>query len=105
MDEALWDTARQHAYGSLGLDPDPELGFEGVRGLRELADFGEAYQVRRLRQAGYSWAQIASWAGVTAQALHKKHSRGGTPGSQFQSEVPAPPTATSELWDARDRLV
>ena len=56
------------------LDPDPDLGFAGVgvRALRELADSCEAYQVRRLRQAGYSWAKIGSWAGVTPQALHKE---------------------------------
>ncbi len=41
MDEALRDMARHHAYGSLGLDADPELGFAGVRALRELADFCE----------------------------------------------------------------
>jgi hypothetical protein len=30
MDEALWEIARHDAYGSLGLDPDPELAFAGV---------------------------------------------------------------------------
>ncbi len=76
MDEALWEMARQHAYGSLGLDPDPELGFAGVRALRELAEFCESYQVRRLREAGHSWARIATFAGVSPQALHKKHAHG-----------------------------
>jgi len=28
---------------SLGLDSDPELGFAGVRALRQLADFCESY--------------------------------------------------------------
>jgi hypothetical protein len=40
-----------------------------------MADFCERYQVRRLRQAGHTWAEIAGWAGVSAQALHKKHAR------------------------------
>ncbi len=79
MDEALWEMARHHAYGSLGLDPDPELGFAGVRALRELADFCESYQVGRLRDAGHSWARIAALAGVSPQALHKKHARAMTP--------------------------
>ncbi len=67
--------ARHNAYGSLGLDPDPELAFAGVRALRELADFCEGYQVRRLREAGHSWARIAGWAGVSPQAAHKKYAR------------------------------
>jgi hypothetical protein len=40
-----------------------------------MADFCEAYQVSRLRQAGHGWAEIARWAGVSAQALHKKHAQ------------------------------
>ena len=67
--------ARQHAYGSLGLDPDPELAFAGVRALWELADFCEGYQVRGLREAGHSWARIAAWAGVSPQAAHKKYAQ------------------------------
>jgi len=73
MDEELLEMARHHAYGSLGLGPDPELAFAGARALRELADFCEGYQVRRLREGGHSWAAIAAWAGVSPQALHKKH--------------------------------
>ena len=65
-------TARD-PYGALGLENDPELAFAGIRALRQMADFCETYQVRRLRQAGHSLAEIASWAGVSAQALHKKH--------------------------------
>ena len=75
MDEELLEMARHHAYGSLGLDPDPELAFIGVRALRELADFCEGYQVGRLREAGHSWAAIAAWAGVSPQALHKKYAQ------------------------------
>jgi hypothetical protein len=73
MEDALWEIARHHAYGSLGLDSDPELGFAGVRALRELAAFCETYQFRQARAAGHSWAKIASWAGVSPQALHKKY--------------------------------
>ena len=75
MDEELLEMARHHAYGSLGLDPDPALAFVGVRALRALAEFCEGYQVRRLRGVGHSWARIAAWAGVSPQAVHKKYAR------------------------------
>ena len=67
--------AQHHAYGSLGLEQDPELAFAGVRALRELAEFCEGYQVRRLREAGQTWAAIAAWAGVSPQAVHKKYAQ------------------------------
>ena len=62
-------------YGALGLEDDPQLAFAGIRALRHMADFCETYQVRRLGEAGHTWAEIAGWAGVSAQALHKKHAR------------------------------
>ena len=34
MDEVLLEIARHHAYGSLGLEHDPELAFAGVLGPR-----------------------------------------------------------------------
>jgi hypothetical protein len=67
-------TARD-PYGALGLEDDPELAFVGIRALRRMAEFCESYQVRRLRQAGHTWAEISTWAGVSAQALHKKHAQ------------------------------
>jgi hypothetical protein len=71
-------TARD-PYGALGLEDDPELGFAGIRALRQMAAFCERYQVRQLRQAGHTWAEIAGWAGVSPQALHKKHAGCETP--------------------------
>jgi len=67
------DMARRQPYAALAVDADPDLGFADIRALRDLAEFCETYQVRRLWEAGHSWAQIAAWAGVSAQALHKKH--------------------------------
>ena len=67
-------TARD-PYGALGLEDDPELAFAGIHALHYMADFCESYQVRRLRQAGHTWAEIAAWASVSAQAIHKKHAR------------------------------
>jgi hypothetical protein len=65
--------AKHPAYDTFGLDQNPEIAFLGVKALRELADFCESYQVDRLRQAGHSWARMVWWAGVSSQALHKKH--------------------------------
>jgi hypothetical protein len=56
-------------------NPDPQLGILGVRALFELADFCEAYQVRRQREEGHTWGRIATFAGVNAQALHKKYAQ------------------------------
>jgi hypothetical protein len=58
-----------------GLAPRSRTGLRWVRALRELADFCEGYQVRRLREAGHSWARIAAWAGVSPQAVHKKYAQ------------------------------
>jgi hypothetical protein len=74
-DDQLMKTAGRDPYGELGLDDDPQVAFAGVRALRQLAEFCERYQVSRLRKAGHTWAEIAGWAGVSAQALHKKHAR------------------------------
>lgn len=51
------------------------MAFADIRALRQLAEFRERYQVGRLREVGQTWAEIASWAGVNAQALHKKHAK------------------------------
>jgi hypothetical protein len=72
-DDQVMETAGRHPYGALGLDDDPQVAFTGVLALRQLAEFCERYQVSRLREAGHTWSEIAGWAGVSAQALHKKH--------------------------------
>ncbi len=74
-DDQLMETAARDPYGALGLDDDPEVAFAGVRALRQLAEFCERCQVSRLREVGHMRAEIAGWAGVSTQALHKKHTR------------------------------
>ncbi len=54
---------------------DPEKGLRAVRALRELADRLETLQVRRARNLGWSWEQIATALGVSRQAAHKKHGK------------------------------
>lgn len=64
MDQALADSA---------ASDDPGVGLRAVRSLRELADRLEALQVRRARELGWSWQEVADALGVTRQAVHKKH--------------------------------
>jgi len=75
---------------ALGFDSDPMLAFIGIRALRDEADFCEAYQVKRARAAGHTWAEIATWAGVSAQALHKKHARGIDDDREPYRSIPLP---------------
>lgn len=54
---------------------DPATGLRAVAGLRRLADDLEARQVRRAREAGWSWQQIGDALGVSRQAVHKRYRR------------------------------
>lgn len=54
---------------------DPRAGLRAVRSLRELADRLETLQVRRARELGWSWQEVADALGVSKQAVHKKHRR------------------------------
>jgi hypothetical protein len=54
---------------------DPEIGLRGVASLRALLEAVEELQVRRARELGWSWQQIASLLGVSKQAVHQKHGR------------------------------
>ena len=56
-------------------DPDPRVGLRAVRALRRLLEHLEQTQVRRARDLGWSWQEIAEVLGVSRQAVHKKHGR------------------------------
>ena len=55
---------------------DPEVGLRGVASLRALLETVEELQVRRARELGWSWQQIASLLGVSKQAVHQKYGKG-----------------------------
>jgi hypothetical protein len=52
---------------------DPAVGLRAVASLRTLADATEELHVRRAREQGWSWQQIASLLQVSKQALHQKY--------------------------------
>jgi hypothetical protein len=56
---------------------DPEVGLRGVASLRALLEAVEELQVRRARELGWSWQQIAALLGVSKQAVHQKYGRDG----------------------------
>jgi DNA-directed RNA polymerase specialized sigma24 family protein len=55
---------------------DPEVGLRGVASLRSLLEAVEELQVRRARELGWSWQQIAALLGVSKQAVHQKYGKG-----------------------------
>ena len=55
---------------------DPEIALRGVASLRALLEAVEELQVRRARELGWSWQQIAALLGVSKQAVHQKYSTG-----------------------------
>lgn len=54
-------------------DGDPLVGLTAVTQLRGEVERAEAVLVRRSRNAGATWVQIASVLGVSKQAVHKKY--------------------------------
>ncbi|MEY6566764.1 helix-turn-helix domain-containing protein [Streptomyces sp. PGLac3x] len=61
-------------------DEDPLTGLGSVARLRAETERVEAVLVRRARNNGATWPQIAAALGVSKQAVHKKHSGRGLPG-------------------------
>ena len=53
-------------------DDDPHTGLSAAARLRRELERLEAVQVRRARNAGLTWEQIAGALGVSRQAVHKK---------------------------------
>jgi DNA-directed RNA polymerase specialized sigma24 family protein len=51
---------------------DPAVGLRAVASLRALLEAVEELQVRRARELGWSWQQIAELLGVSKQAVHQR---------------------------------
>ena len=58
---------------------DPEVGLRGVASLRALVEAVEELQIRRARELGWSWQQIAGLLGVSKQAVHQKYGKRNPP--------------------------
>lgn len=56
-------------------DDDPLVALRAVAAIRAEAARLEAVQVRRARNRGMQWVEIAAALGVTKQAVHKKYGR------------------------------
>ena len=54
---------------------DPEVGLQAVASMRALVEAVEELQVRRARELGWSWQQIAVLLGVSKQAVHQKYGK------------------------------
>ncbi|WP_199035315.1 helix-turn-helix domain-containing protein [Glycomyces salinus] len=70
------------ALATATADPDPLLGLQAVSQMRAETERLEAVLVRRARNNGSSWAQIATILGVSKQAVHKKHGGRGLLGGR-----------------------
>jgi predicted transcriptional regulator len=55
---------------------DPAVGLRAAASLRALLEAVEELQVRRARELGWSWQQIAELLGVSKQAVHQMYGKG-----------------------------
>jgi hypothetical protein len=58
-------------------DTDPVVGLPAVAQLRRFVEESEAIQIDSARTHGWSWQEIGAALGVSKQAAHHKHGRGG----------------------------
>ena len=61
---------------------DPLVGLDAVGQVRKEMERMEAVLVRRARNGGATWVQIAAALGVSKQAVHKKYGGRGLFGGQ-----------------------
>jgi len=62
-------TALAHAAG----DDDPRAALRAAAELRRATERLEAQLVRRARNQGMSWAEVAAQLGVSKQTVHRKY--------------------------------
>ncbi|GAB3813897.1 helix-turn-helix domain-containing protein [Kribbella italica] len=63
-------------------DEDPVVALVATARLRQETERWEAVLVRRARNSGVTWTEIASVLGVSKQAVHKKYGGRGLMGGQ-----------------------
>ena len=61
-------------------DDDPRAALRAAGELRRASERMEAQLVRRARNHGLSWAEVAAQLGVSKQAVHRKYGGGGVLG-------------------------
>ncbi|WNV77868.1 transposase family protein [Geodermatophilus sp. DSM 44513] len=54
-------------------DDDPRSALRAVAELRRVTERTEAQLVRRARNLGMSWAEVAAQLGVSKQTVHRKY--------------------------------
>ena len=59
--------------GKQAAHADPAVGLAAAAALRKLADQLELEQVRRARELGWSWREIAHRLDLTKQAVHQRY--------------------------------
>ena len=65
--------ARASELGEQATSTDPGVGLRAAADLRHLADQLEFAQVKRARELGWSWREIANRLDLTKQAVHQRY--------------------------------
>ncbi len=76
------DAQRLTELAASTADDEPLVGLAAVAQLRAEMERIEAVLVRRARNNGATWPQIAAVMGVSKQAVHKKHGGRGVFGGR-----------------------
>ena len=61
------------SLGKQAAGRDPSVGLRAAAALRRVAEELELAQVRRAREIGWSWREIALMLNLTKQAVHHKY--------------------------------
>jgi hypothetical protein len=59
--------------GKQAASVDPGVGLRAAAELRRLAEHLELAQVKRARELGWSWREIANRLDLTKQAVHQRY--------------------------------
>lgn len=76
------DVEQLTALARATASEDPLVGLDAVVQVRREMERVEAVLVRRARNQGATWAEIAAVLGVSKQAIHKKYGGRGLFGGE-----------------------